>query len=385
MRIDTRRALGRILALVTKELLAVLRDPRSRMVLIGPPIIQLLLQSFAVTLDVSNVDLAVLDRDGGRWSSELVQRVAASPRFRSVFAVAGEDALARAINLRDASVALSIPADFSRNVEAGRRAPVQLLLDGRRSNSAQIVAGYLERIVAGLGHDLLARAPSGGAAAPPTVAATADAVVVRHWFNPNLDYIWFTVPSLIAVISLLIGLVVTALSVARERELGTFDQLMVSPLRTHEILLGKMLPPMLIGLVHVTMYVLVTVFVFGVPLRGSPVLLYAHLGVYVVAIVGVGLFLSSLASTQQQAILGAFLFGSPAILLSGFATPIENMPAWLQPLTAADPLRYALVVVRGVFLKDLPALEVARQTWPLLLIATVTLTSAAWLFRRRLE
>ena len=178
--------------------------------------------------------------------------------------------------------------------------------------------------------------------------------------------VWYTVPSLIAVISLLIGLILTALSVARERELGTFDQLMVSPLRTHEILIGKTVPPLMIGLVHATVYVLAALFVFEVPLRGSLLLLYPSLIIYLAAVIGVGLFISSLSTTQQQAILGAFLFAAPAILLSGFATPIENMPAWLQPLTMVNPLRHFLVVVKGVFLKGLPASEVLLNTVPLI-------------------
>jgi ABC-2 type transport system permease protein len=279
-----------------------------------------------------------------------------------------------AIDTRRALTALHIGPDFSRAIEAGRQAQVQILLDGRRSNAAQIVNGYLERIIAGL-----------AAEAAPAGTGSAEAVVVRHWFNPNLDYVWYTVPSLVGIISHLIGLLVTALSVARERELGTFDQLMVSPLRTHEILLGKTLPPLLIGLIHASVFVLAAIFVFGVPLRGSLLLLYPSLVVYLAAVIGVGLFISSLAATQQQAILGAFLFAAPAILLSGFATPIENMPPWLQPLTEVNPLRHFLVVVKGVFLKDLPAAEVIANTWPLALIALVTLSCAAWLFRRRME
>jgi len=189
----------------------------------------------------------------------------------------------------------------------------------------------------------------------------------------------------VASIALLIGLIVTALSIARERELGTFDQLMVSPLRTHEILIGKLIPPMMIGLFHITIYILAAVFIFGVPLRGSLFLLYGSAVFYLAAVVGLGLFISALSMTQQQAILGAFLFMVPAMLLSGFATPIENMPSWLQPITYVNPLRYFLVIVKGVFLKDIPAVEVVRQTIPLLLIAIVTLSAASWLFRRRLE
>jgi len=367
---------ARLLALIKKELLAILRDPKGRMVLIGPPLMQLLVFSYAATLEVSNVDLAVLDRDAGRYSSELVQRIGASRTFREVRLLGGLPALRDAIDRRAVLAALHIGPHFSRDLAAGRPADVQIILDGRRSNASQIVAGYLERII----DDLAAEAGTRGSGTP-----AAEALVVRHWFNPNLTYVWYTVPSLVGVISLLIGLIVTALSVARERELGTFDQLMVSPLRTHEILIGKTVPPLLIGLVHASIFILAAVFAFGVPLRGSLLLLYPSLVVYIAAVVGVGLFISSLSATQQQAILGAFLFTAPAVLLSGFATPIENMPEWLQAFTQINPLRHFLVVVKGVFLKDLPAVEVLRNSAPLLPIAIVTLGAAAWLFRRRME
>ena len=216
-------------------------------------------------------------------------------------------------------------------------------------------------------------------------ASAAIDIVPRNWFNPNLIYQWFMVPNLIASIALLIGLIVTALSIARERELGTLDQLLVSPLRTSEILLGKLTPPMFIGLFNITLYILAAVFFFEVPLRGSLLFLYGGAIFYLAAVVGVGLFISAMAMTQQQAILGAFLFIVPAMLLSGFATPIENMPAWLQPVTLVNPLRYFLVIVNGVFLRDLPIGEVVKNTVPLALIAVGTLSAAAWLFRRRLE
>lgn len=367
---------ARLKALIVKELLAALRDPRARLILIGPPIAQLLIFAYAATLEVKNVDLAVFNRDQGYWSAELVQRIGGAPTFRRIFWVDRPEALRQAIDLQQVLVAMQIDPKFSADIAAGRPASVQIILDGRRSNAAQIVAGYLNQIVTSLAADA---APRSGASAPPAV------IVPRNWFNPNLDFIWFTAPNLIAVIALLIGLVVTALSVARERELGTFDQLMVSPLRTHEILIGKLLPPLLIGLVHITIYVLATLFIFHVPLRGSLLLLYGSGVFYLAALVGLGLFISALSATQQQAILGAFLVMVPATLLSGFATPIDNMPAWLQPVTLIDPLRYFLVIVRGVFLKSLPLSDVVANTLPLIAIAVVTLSAAAWLFRRRME
>jgi ABC-2 type transport system permease protein len=366
----------RLLALIVKELLVLLRDPRSRVILIGPPVIQLVVFAFAATLEVKNVDVVVLNRDEGASGVELVRRIEGSPTFRSVLPVHDPVSLRRAIDQEQAICAIDIGPSFSRDLVAARPASVQLVLDGRRSNASQIVNGYLGEIINDYVADENERFHR---------LAGVPRVVSRNWFNPNLTFTWFTVPGLIAIIAQIVGLLVTALSVARERELGTFDQLMVAPLRTHEILLGKLIPPVLIGFFHITLYVVATIVIFHVPLRGSLVLLYASALFFLAAVAGVGLFISSLCATQQQAILGAFLFTAPATLLSGFATPIENMPDWLQPITLINPLRYFLVVTRGVFLKAMPAEEVAKATWPLMCIAAVTLTAAAWLFRRRTE
>lgn len=366
----------RLRALIIKEILAIFRDPKSRVIIIVPPLIQLVVFSFAATLEVRNVDIMVLNRDAGRWGHEIVHRIEGAPTFRSVVYADSLDQLREAIDLQTVLATVHIDATFSRDIEAGRPADLQIVLDGRRSNAAQIVGGYLNQIVA----TVSAQTPAGLRG-----AAGAIDVVPRNWFNPNLEFRWFMVPNLVAAIALLIGLLVTALSIARERELGTFDQLMVSPLRTHEILIGKLTPPVIIGLFHITLYIVAAVVIFGIPLRGSLILLYGSAIFFLASVVGIGLFISALSMTQQQAILGAFLFLVPAMLLSGFTTPIDNMPEWLQPVTLINPLRYFLVIVRGVFLKDIPADEVAAQTIPLALIAVASLSSAAWLFRRRSE
>jgi ABC-2 type transport system permease protein len=367
---------NRLVALIVKELLVVLRDPRSRILLVGPPLVQLVVFAFAATLEIKNVDIIVLNRDEGSSGAELVRRIEGSPTFHSVIAAHGPAEVQDAIDRQRVIATVEIGPSFSRDLAGGRPVSIQVLLDGRRSNAAQIVDGYLGEIVGSFIADANQRAARVGA---------VPRVVARNWFNPNLTFQWFTVPGLIAIIALLIGLIVTSLSVARERELGTFDQLMVSPLRTHEILLGKMLPPLVIGIVLVTLYIAATVVIFSVPLRGSLLLLYGSAVFFLAAVIGVGLFISSLATTQQQAILGAFLFMAPAVLLSGFATPIDNMPAWLQHITLANPLRHFLVIVRGVFLKGMTFTDVAQNTVPLVLIAIVTLSAAAWLFRRRME
>lgn len=364
---------SRLIALIVKEFLALLRDPRSRALLIGPPIMQLIVFSYAATLEVKNVDIAVFSQDSGAWGQELVRRIEGAPSFREVTVLASQSEIPPVIDRQASIAAIVIGADFSRNIEAGIPAEAQIILDGRRSNASQIVAGYIGQIVGQLSAD--AGTPHG-----PGVD-----VIPRNWFNPNLIYQWTMVPSLIGSIALSTGLILTALSIARERELGTFDQLMVSPLRTHEILIGKVVPPLVIGLVLITVYIAAAVLVFGVPLRGSVILLYVGGASFLAAVIGVGLFISALSMTQQQAILGAFVFIVPATLLSGFATPINSMPEWLQPVTLANPLRYYLAIVKGIFLRDVGPAEVLNNTLPMIAIAIVTLGGAAWLFRRRME
>ncbi|MDR3435365.1 ABC transporter permease [Telmatospirillum sp.] len=366
----------RLKALIVKEMLAVLRDPKSRAILIVPPVVQLLVFSYATTLDVKNADVMVLNHDRGQWGQELVRRIDGAPTISTIRFAQNPAAIRAEIDNQRVIAAVEIGPTFSRDIESGRPADVQIILDGRRSNASQIVAGYLSRIVTDLADDT----PAGKRS-----ASTAVTVVPRNWFNPNLLSQWSMVPGLVGIIALLIGLVVTALSIARERESGTFDQLMVSPLRTHEILIGKMTPPMIIGLLQISLFIAVAVFFFEIPFRGSLPILYGSAVFYLAAVVGLGLFISAMSMTQQQAILGAFLLMVPIILLSGFATPIDNMPHWLQPITLIDPLRYFLVIVKGVFLRDLPLSEVIDNTIPLALIAVATLSAAAWLFRRRLE
>lgn len=363
---------ARILSLIVKELLALMRDPRGRLVLIAPPLIQLFIFTFAATLEVRNVDIAIVNLDQGRWGRELVARIEAAPTFDEVIMLSSVGEITEVIDRRRALAAIHIPQDFSRNIEAGQTADAQIVLDGRRANAAQILFGYVNRIVASV-----------GATARPAPALAEG--VVRHWFNPNLVYRWFMVPALVAIITMLTAIVVTTLSIARERELGTFDQLLVSPLNQSEIMLGKVAPGFLIGAGQGTLFIALAVFAFGVPLLGSLPLLYMAMVFFLAAVLGVGLFISAISATQQQAIIGAFAFIAPAIMLSGFGAPVENMPEWLQAFTMINPLRHFLVIVHGVFLKDMPALEILRNIAPLVVIAGITLPAAAWMFRARTQ
>lgn len=367
----------RLRAQIVKELLSILRDPRSRTVLIVPPLMQLLVFSFAVTLEVRNVDIAVYDQDQGRWSTELVARIGAAGFVHRLHPVHDQAALARLIDDRTVIAALAIPPDFSRRVERGETAEAQLLLDGRRANAAQITNGYVSTIAQQLG----ARIRGGEAGG----AAAGEAVALRHWFNPNLIYRWFVVPGLSGILTTTIALLLTALSIARERELGTFDQLLVSPTTPGEIILAKTVPALIIGSLLGTIMILAGIFGFGIPFTGSFPLLIASLMLFILSVVGVGLVISSLCATQQQAILGTFAVVVPMILMSGFATPVDNMPSLLRWMAEAIPLKHFLIIVEGSFVKALPASEVAANLWPLAVIAAVTLTVAVIFVRGRLQ
>lgn len=362
----------RIRSLIVKEMLAILRDPKGRLTLIVPPVLQLVVFAFAMTMEVRNADIAILDLDNGYWGQEVEAQIRAGAPFDNVFALQGVEQIGETIDSQRALAVVHIGQDFSRKIAAGESADIQIILDGRKSNSTQIVSGYLTSIIGRVSEQ--AGRTSG-----------VEALRVRNWFNPNLEYNWFTVPGLIATITLLTTIIVTALSVARERELGTFDQLLVSPMRPLEIVMGKAAPGLIFGYIHGTFFILVAAIAFRIPFSGSVPLLYASMFFYLSAVIGIGLFISAISATQQQAILGAFVFASPAVLLSGFMSPVENMPQWVQTLTLINPLRHFLVVAQGVFLKDLPAVEVARNTLPLILIAAVTLPAAALLFRKKMS
>lgn len=367
---------NRIIALLIKELLANLKDQKVRYALILPPIIQLFIFAWAATLDVKNVPIGILNRDNGEKAFELVQRFHGSRMFPHIVYLHSVDEIAPFMDNQNGVMVISIDEQFSRNLDAQKQADIQLILDGRKSNTAQIVAGYTAQIIDQYNRDV---------ARLLRVKLQATDLFVRNWYNPNLLYYWYNVPSLVAILTMLLGLIITSLSVAREREMGTFDQLLVSPITPIEIVIGKIVPAIIISLTEVTVIILSGIFIFQIPFTGHMLLLYASLFVFVCSIVGVGLFISSLCSTQQQAILGTFCFMSPSVLLSGFATPIENMPEWFQYLTLANPLRYMLVISRGLFLKEMPLGIVLSNVWPMAIIAFCTLCATTWFFRQRLE
>ncbi|PPQ25786.1 ABC transporter permease [Rhodopila globiformis] len=367
--------MARLLALIRKEFLALLRDKASRMVLIGPPLIQLLVFSYAATFDLNNIPFVVINEDPGLAGREMVARFEGSPSFRQVAALPSTAGMADLIDHRAALLAIHVGRDFSRDLMIGRPAPLQIVIDGRNSNTAAIALSYASEIV--LGFDADWAAAHGGRAAPATLE-------VRAWYNPNLLSRWFVVPGIVGLLTFVVTMLVSGLSVVREREAGTFDQLLVTPYRPWEILLGKAAPGLLIGAAEASVIVVVAVTWFGVPLIGSVVALALGLALFLVSAIGIGLMISSLAATQQQGLLGAFLFLVPAIILSGFATPIENMPRLVQYVTYLNPMRYLMVILRGTFLEGDGFVALLGQYWPLALLGAASMTAATALARRRM-
>ena len=373
--------LQRLLAIIRKELITMLRDPRARYSLILPPMIQLFIFSSAATMEVKNIHLGVVDLDRGPYAAEVLEGLRGSPSFTALPQYPALTVARSALEREQVVGVLVLQSGFSADLAAGRPTSVQLLLDGRRSNAAQITAQYVSTIVS--------TAMAGGGGAPPPGAAVAAPtlpnaqVVVTNWFNPNLDYRWYMLPNIVGMLSLGVALMITALSVARERELGTFDQTLVSPATPVEIALGKLLPPLLVAAVQATLYLLIVTLLYGVPFRGNLLVLYAAVLTFALACAGVGLFISSLVHTQQQAFLGAFAVLLPFALLSGFATPVENMPWWLQLVTNMNPLAHMLRLMQGLFLKGTSFRSLAQDMVRLLEIALVTTAAAVLLFRRK--
>lgn len=367
--------LRRILALIRKELLAILKDPRSRIVLFVPPILQTLLFGYAATFDLNRVPYAVLDQDRSRASTELLARLDGSQAFERVATLDGPAAIRGLIDDRRALLVVQIGPDFERRLLAGLPADVQVIADGRNSNTAATALGYISTIVDRFNRDWLSMRGESS----PVVRMT-----VRAWYNENLETRWHMIPALIGTITILQTLLLTALSVAREREDGTFDQLLVTPFRPTEIMIGKATPSTIVGLIQATLILLVAKLWFQIPFAGSFVTLYTGLLLFVMASVGIGLLISSLVATMQQAMLFSFVVLMPFILLSGLATPIGNMPVIFQYLTLMDPLRYAIELTHRVYLEGATLAELVPVLLPLVAISAVTMPVAAWMFRNRL-
>ena len=367
-------ALTRLAALMVKELRVVLRDKKARTTLIFSPVVQLLLFGLATTLEVRNVDIGIVARDNGAVTQNLIAAIDASPWFDEVRRYPDADALRDAIAVQRVMGGVLVGEGLDDAMARAADAPLLVLLDGRRANAAQIVAGYLDEIARQEGARMERPGP------PPPVA-----VETTHWFNPNLIYLWFTMPSLIVVIGAVQVMSVACQSVAREREFGTIEQLVVLPLRPWQVLIGKLTPAFIVGMATATFFVAFIPLVYGVPLTGSLLVLYAALTVYFLALAAVGVAISLLADNQQQAFLGMFLATIPIILLSGYASPVDNMPGWLQRIAWFDPASHILPVVEGLFLKAMPGALVWPALVPVVLVGGGAAALALLLIERRLR
>jgi len=370
-----RASLLRILALIGKEFLAVLKDPRSRFIIFLPPLLQCLIFGYAASLDLNTVAYAVLDQDHSGASTALLARLDGGGVFHRQATLNRSQDIETWIDTGRVLLALHIEQDFESNLLAGKPAPLEVIADGRNSNTAGTALGYLNSVVQSF---------NSAWQKSHNQAGSSIRMLTRAWYNPNLDSRWSMIPSLIGTLTMMGTMMLTALSVAREREQGTFDQLLVTPFRPSEIMAGKAIPNMVIGLGQSSTILLVAQLWFHIPFVGSFAILYAGLLLFLMAAVGLGLFVSSISKTMQQAMLYAFILVMPFALLSGFTTPFSSMPATLQTVMMINPLRYALDITKRVYLEGAGFVTLLPDFMPLLIIGLLTLSGAAWLFRRRL-
>jgi len=372
----------RIAALIKKEFIAVLRDPKSRKLIFVAPLVLLFIFSFAVTMEVKNASMGVLNLDEGEIARQFISFFSGSPTFTKIIELGGVNDIRRVIDNQEALMVLQIPNDFSKKLISGVPVTVQVILDGRKTNAASIVNGYTAAIAGNFGMEVMKRSPAWNAAEreKPRIVVSP-----RYLFNPNLDYLWFTLPILLVMLTQMMSLMVSGLSIARERELGTFEQLLVSPLSSTEIIIGKATPAICISFGAGAVIHLIAINIFRVPFSGNVLLLALSVLIFVMSVTGVGLFISSLCNTQQQAFLGAFMYMVPSVLLSGFAAPVENMPHGLQSLTYLNPMRHIITITLGLYLKNVPLEDIfTRLSW-LAGIATVTLTFATLFFKKKTQ
>ncbi|MDD5556600.1 MAG: ABC transporter permease [bacterium] len=372
----------RIRSILIKEFLQVFRDPRMRTMIFVSPLVQVIVFGYAANMDVRNVPVAVYDLDNTRESRDLIRSFTYSRYFRARYAISTDREQAGLINRARASAVLRFDRGFGRDIRGNRSAPFQLILDATDSNTASIVLGYAGQIVDEYAGRVLAGREAtyaGGAPARPSVDMR-----VRTWFNENLESTDYYLPGVIALIVTVMSLLLTAMAIVREKEIGTMEQLIVSPLRPIELILGKITPFAVIAVGEMFVLVIVAVAWFDIPMRGGVLLLLGATIIYLLTTLGIGLFISTISSTQQEAMLSSFFFFFPANLLSGFTYPIQNMPVVIRYVTYLNPLRYYLVILRGIFLKGVGIDILWPQILALFVMGLVVIVFSALKFRKTL-
>ena len=371
----------RVWRIVWKEALIAAGSHKMRVVLIAPPILQTIIFAFALSMDVQNVKIGVCNRDAGAEGAAFLKAFFVKPIFKEVVYYFSDDEIKVAIERREIFAAAIIPSDFSQKILSGdEAAEIQLLLDGRRANAAAILGGYVSRIAQTYGA-VVARERVDVRSTPASVSG----LTVRRWFNPNLLSRQAFLPCLICLLATTVAMIVSALSIARERETGTFEQLLVAPESPFEIVLGKTISAVMLATCSTLLVTALVVWGFKIPLQGPFWLMFATMLLYLISVVSVGLMISAASATQQQATLGMFLFLPPAIMLSGFATPIENMPSWLQCVTIFNPVRWEMSLMRGLFLRDMSVEAIVPHVVPLVVVAILSFCASCYMFKRRME
>ena len=369
-----KRSIGRTMELVRKEFRQLFRDRRMIAFMFGAPVIQLVLLGYAVSTDVHDTALIVVDHDRTAVSRALVEAFTASGRFKVVQTAGDSEAITNALDHGDATAAIEIPVGFTRDLQSGDVATMQLLFDGTNSNVATVSMSYAERIALSFGLEQAAVEVR-----PPIDLRS------RAWFNPALESRNYNVPGVAGIIVFFVCLLITALGVVREREIGTLEQLMVSPLQPMELIAGKSIPVAIIGIADVIAVTLIAVFLFGVPFRGSILHLLLASVLYLMSGLGFGLLISTISKTQQEAFMGSILVFMPALLLGGFMFPIRSMPEIFQWITLINPVRHYMKMIRAIFLKGVGPAAVWQEHVALLVIGITVLTFAASRFKKRLS
>jgi len=367
--------------IVKKEFYQVRQDKRMLGVSLAAPILQVVLLGYAATTDITNTNLVVCDLDRTAESRAFVKEFTNSGYFVPKYSVNVISEVDSYIDNAKATIALVVPRGFGRNVLSRETAQVQVILDGADANSANILLGYSTQIIGSYAQGILAEYTMAGKGRPGVVVPEP-----RIWFNPDLKSSNFMVPGVVALVLMIITMTLTALGIVKEKEIGTLEQLMVTPIKPHELIIGKLVPFIIIGFLDVIIVLAVARYWFLVPLRGSLLLLFGLSGLFILTTLGLGLFISTIAKSQQQAMLIAqFFFFMPFMFLSGFSFPIANMPEVIQYITYLIPLRYFLDIVRGIFLKGTTLHELWPQATALLVFGIAILTLSVMRFHKKLE
>ncbi len=341
--------LQRLRRMLIKEFLQMLRDPRMRIVIFGVPVIQMTIMAFALTTDVTDIRLGLLDMDKTPASRELIEAFTASNYFRINASLQSQKEIAPLLDRSMVRAVLQIPAGFNKALLTEQTAAIQLLTDGTDSNSTAIVLGYAGYIINDYNEELLKERRGRRGETAPAIHITTES---RAWYNPNQESHFYYVPSLIAAMLFIFSLLLTSIGIVREKEIGTIEQVMVTPIRSIEFILGKTIPYMITGYISMTFMLCIAYLVFGVSVRGSLFLLYGLTGIYLAGNMGIALIISGSATTQQQALLTSFLVLMPSVMLSGFLFPITNMPDSIRIATVCNPMRWYLEILRGIVMKD---------------------------------